>query len=165
MKHTRMMAACLGVVGALALPALAQDLFIYPAKGQSQQQLDRDKVECRQFAVQSTGFDPAAPTQATRPPPAQSGGSVGGSAARGALGGAAVGGIIGAITGSTKKGLAIGAGSGALLGGMRKHGQTQAEQQAQQQWQQEQAAVQSQNLSNFNRAYAACLEGRGYTVK
>jgi len=36
-------------------------------------------------------------------------------------------------------------------------------QQQQQQWEQ-QAAEYAQNRDKYNRAYAACLEGRGYTV-
>jgi hypothetical protein len=35
------------------------ELLIYPAAGQSPQQLDRDRYECHRWAVQQTGFDPA----------------------------------------------------------------------------------------------------------
>ena len=43
---------------ALAPMALAQQVFIYPKAGQSQQQQDRDKYECHTWAVQNSGFDP-----------------------------------------------------------------------------------------------------------
>jgi len=45
----------------LAGPAFAQDIFIYPAKGQSQAQQDKDRYECHAGAVQQTGFDPSKP--------------------------------------------------------------------------------------------------------
>lgn len=35
------------------------ELMVYPASGQSPQQLDRDRYECHRWAVQQTGFDPA----------------------------------------------------------------------------------------------------------
>jgi hypothetical protein len=34
-----------------------------------------------------------------------------------------------------------------------------------QQWEQQESANYANNRNNYNRAYAACLEGRGYSVK
>lgn len=45
--------------------ALAADVYIYPQKGQSQQQQEKDKYECYSWAKQQTGFDPVASPQAT----------------------------------------------------------------------------------------------------
>jgi hypothetical protein len=56
----------------VAGPALAQELFIYPTKGQSQEQIEKDKYDCYQWAKKETGFDPMAPPTATEPPPQQS---------------------------------------------------------------------------------------------
>ncbi len=42
----------------IAGPALAQDPIIFPAKGQSQDQIERDKFTCYQWAKNGTGFDP-----------------------------------------------------------------------------------------------------------
>src|SRR5258708_40123507 len=39
--------------------AIAQDLYVYPTKGQSQAQQDKDRYECHTWAVQQTGFDPS----------------------------------------------------------------------------------------------------------
>ena len=39
----------------------AQELYIYPSKGQSQAQQDKDRYECHTWAVQQTGFDPSKP--------------------------------------------------------------------------------------------------------
>ncbi|WP_300455671.1 YMGG-like glycine zipper-containing protein [Desulfobacula sp.] len=135
--------------------AFCAELFVYPAKGQSQQQTDKDKSDCLLWAKQQTGFDPAmaAPPQQAQ---AQSGGAVRG-AGRGALLGVAVG----AIAGDAGKGAAIGAVSGGLLGGMRQRDEA-AQQQA---VQQNQSANYNQHRSDFNRAYQGCLEGRGYSVK
>jgi hypothetical protein len=35
-----------------------QNFVIYPAKAQSQQQMEMDKYECYTWAKQQTGFDP-----------------------------------------------------------------------------------------------------------
>jgi hypothetical protein len=45
-----------------------QDLIIYPAKGQSQQQMEKDKFDCFSWAKQQSGFDPMQPP-ATAPAP------------------------------------------------------------------------------------------------
>ncbi|MCO6412204.1 MAG: glycine zipper family protein, partial [Thiogranum sp.] len=71
------------------------------------------------------------------------------------------GAAIGAIAGDTGKGAAIGAATGGLFGGMR---QREANAQQQQQTQQQSAAA-AGKADTYNRAYAACLEGRGYTVR
>ena len=143
--------------------ALANDLIIYPAKGQSQEQLDKDKYECYSWAKQQTGFDPMQQPQATQPPPQQQ--APQGGVVRGGARGAAVGAVGGAIAGDTGKGAAIGAATGAMVGGMRRRDQRRQQQQAEQQWAQQQAATYQKNRDGYNRAYGACLEGRGYTVK
>jgi hypothetical protein len=144
-------------------PAMGSDVFIYPNKGQSQKQQDKDKYECYDWAKKQTGFDPMAQPKATAPPPAQEapeGGVVRG-AGRGALGGLA----IGAIAGDAGKGAAIGAASGALIGGMRRRDQARREEQEQEQWANQQASNYEHQRSNYNRAFSSCMEGRGYTVK
>jgi hypothetical protein len=143
--------------------AWAQDLFVFPAKGQSQEQMERDKFDCYQWAKQQTGFDPMKAPQATAPPPQTA--SSGARPLRGAARGAAVGAVGGAIAGDTGKGAAIGAASGALIGGMRRREEASRQAQAEQQWAEQQAAEYSQKRNTYNRAYAACLEGKGYTVK
>jgi hypothetical protein len=71
----------------------------------------------------------------------------------------------GAIAGDAGKGAAIGAASGGLIGGMKKRDQKRSQQAAQTQWEQEQANAYMQGRNSYNRAFGACLEGRGYTVK
>jgi predicted lipid-binding transport protein (Tim44 family) len=144
-------------------PSLASEFFIYPTKGQSKDQQSKDEYECHSWAVGQTNFDPSKPNQASSPPPqqrAERGGLVGGAAR-----GAALGAIGGAIAGDAGKGAAIGAGTGGLFGGMRRRSSVREEAQAQQNWESQQTAELQQKQSAYNRAYTACLEGRGYTVK
>ncbi len=84
---------------------------------------------------------------------------------RGAAGGAAGGAIIGALTGNVKKGAAIGAGGGAMIGGIRRRDQKRREKQRQQEWASRENAAYDQSRGSYDRAYRACLIGRGYTVQ
>lgn len=139
----------------MAFTAMAQKPLVYPAKGQSAQQQGKDDNECYGWAKQNTGIDPAylgQPAQATGP--ATGGGERVQGAARGAVGGLA----IGAIAGDAGQGAAIGAVVGTMAGGRRARQNQEAQnQQAQAQHQQQ--------INTFHRAYGACMEGRGYTIR
>jgi len=154
------------LTAAIGLPyasAWAQEAVIYPAQGQDQAQQDKDKSECYNWAKGQSGFDPMAPPTASSPPPQQ--GAPQGGVVKGAARGALVGVTAGAIAGDAKKGAAIGAASGGLVGGMRRRDQAAQQQQAQKQWEQQQVAEYSQKRGAYDRNFAACMEGRGYTVK
>lgn len=140
------------------------DFFIYPTQGQSQEQLEKDKFECYSWAKNQTEFDPMALPTATSPPPAQE--PKKGGTGRGALRGAAAGALIGEIADNDAgKGAAIGAAAGGLIGGMRRREQVQQQEAARQQWEQQQVNQYAAARNAYNRAYVACLEGRGYNVK
>jgi hypothetical protein len=143
--------------------ALAQDLILYPKKGQSQQKMEKDKFECYTWAKNQSGFDPMVPPKATTPPPVQE--KTKASPLRGAAGGALVGLAAGSLASEAGKGAAIGAASGALIGGVRRQKHQAKQEQSQQQWADEQAAIIQQNRTTYNRAYSACMEARDYTVK
>jgi hypothetical protein len=143
--------------------SLAAEQYIYPAKGQSQQQLEKDKSECYRWAVQQSGFDPMAPPRPSSPPPAKE--SPQGGLLRGAAVGALVGVAGGAIAGDAGKGAAIGAATGGIFGTIRRHRQVSREEEQQQQWAQQENANYQRQRSDYNRAFKACMEGRGYTVK
>ena len=148
--------------------AVAQELVIYPAKNQSNAQMEKDKFECYSWAKGQTGFDPLAPPPATASAPAQPTKSVARGAAVGGVGGAALGAGIGAIAGGSSgagRGAGIGALAGGTLGGVRSHSQNQQAEQGQRQREQEQMAQYQQGRNNYNRAFGACMEGRGYTVR
>jgi len=161
MFHRRLIAVAAAAL-CLSPLALAQEFFVYPQQGQSTDQQKQDEFECYGWAKDQSGFDPMALPTASRPPPAkepEQGGVVGG-----AVGGAAAGALVGAITGDTKKWAGRGAATGALVGGVRRNDQRARENAAQQNWEQEQIAQYQAGRNNYNRAYAACLTGRGYTV-
>jgi len=147
----------------ITLPSVAQDPVIYPAKGQSQERMEKDKLDCYTWAKKETGFDPMVTPQASSQPPQQQQSSA--SPARGAAGGALGGLAIGSLSGNAGRGAAIGAVTGGVIGGARKSNQQKQQQQAQQQWEQQEAAEYSKKRGTYNRAYGACLEGKGYTVK
>jgi len=139
---------------------VAQQLFVYPQKGQPPEQQNRDMNDCHGWAVQTVGYDPAKIAQYQPPPPqpSSSGNQAAGGVLRGALGGAIIGEIAGGDAGT-------GAAIGGLFGGLRSARQQEQQSSQQEAYNQQQAAQSEQMQANFNRAYAACLEGRGYTVK
>jgi hypothetical protein len=156
-----------GPYGPMAAPPYERSApaqpFIYPDKGQSPEQQEFDRGQCYSWAVQQSGFDPANPQVATGPPPMA--GPPPGGVFPGAARGAALGAVGGAIGGNAAKGAAIGAATGAVFGGMRRRRWAEEEQ-----WQQTSYAAQQQGALNqgrasYNRAFGACMAGRGYTVR
>ena len=100
----------------------AQEVIVYPAKGQSAEQTEKDKFDCYQWAKGQTGFDPMAPPTASTPPPPSEAPTA--STGKGAVGGAAAGALIGGIAdGNWGQGAAIGAVAGGLFGNHRKRKQ------------------------------------------
>ncbi len=153
-----------------------QRLFVYPAKGQTDERTARDRYECHLWAVKETDFDPslAQPDQPApvavvypeHPEPGLTGPIVG------AAGGAAAGAAIGAVAGDPGKGAAIGAASGAIAGAVKEIVDAEHEERARR----EDAAAQAVALaseqadadrlrSNYTRAISACLEARGYSFR
>jgi hypothetical protein len=179
------MKSCLVVIAVLAaVPALAQQqaapapqaapaaqqaqaaqppkpatlgLFVYPGKGQDAAKQGQDENECYQWARGQTGIDPTAPPTQAATPDVKKGGTV-----KGAAGGAAVGTAVGAIVGDTGEGAAVGAVAGAAKG---RRAQKKAEKQAQAQAQQAAQTQDAQKKETFKKAWGACLDGRGYSVK
>jgi hypothetical protein len=137
--------------------------YIYPNQGQSPQQEQLDKGQCYSWAVQQTGFDPANPQVPMTPPPETP--AAQGSMLRGAAGGAAVGAVGGAIGGDVGERAAMGAGMGALFGAIRRAKERREEEQAMQSYATQQQTAMSQGRSNYERAFSACMAGRGYTVR
>lgn len=143
-SQVRLLAAALALaLAAATVPARAQSSSaVYPAKGQSARQQDKDKYECYAWARRQSGFDPAQSTTQltlTSQPP--------GALLRGAVGGAALGEL---ASNDAGHGAAVG-----VLGAAVR--QRVKQQQAQ--------AAHAQQRAGYERAFGACLEGRGYTVK
>jgi Glycine-zipper domain len=134
-------------------------LYVFPSKDQSQQKQKEDEFVCYKWAIESTGIDPMNPPK-VEAAPVETGPD--GSAVVGAAKGAAAGVAIGAIAGDAGKGAAIGAVAGGLAG--RKQGK-QAQAQAQQQSQSAAAKTEQEIKDSFKKAFSACIEGKGYTIK
>jgi len=136
-------------------------LFVYPAKGQTDEQLERDRYECHTWAVQQTGFDPSRNDAQTyrrvveTPPP-------GAGTAAGLIGGAILGSII-AGPRDSGFGALFGAATGAVVGSTvdanNQAAAAQAHADAARQNADDRARVQA-----YRRALSTCLEARGYTV-
>ncbi len=159
-----MVCAAVGLSLLLALSqAMAQQQFVYPQKGQSAEQQKKDEYECHSWAVEQTKYDPTVAAQAPQQQPAQQpAGAQQGSGARGAARGAAAGAAIGSFEGEAGKGAAVGAAAGAVAA----RGQSRRQAQQQQAQQQQQASAQkSAGQQDYQKARAACLEGKGYSVK
>jgi len=139
--------------------AKALGLFVFPSEGQEADTQELEEFQCYKWAREQTGVDPINPPEVKAEQVVT---SPDGTAVVGAAKGAAAGAAVGAIAGDAGKGAAI----GAVLGGMRgrrskKHSDAVQQQQA------NQAAEQTEQemMNNFKKAFAACLEGKGYTVK
>ena len=125
----------------------------YPAKGQGSELQASDKAACQSWAKKESGFDPATPPPA-KPQVAKARGGM----LRGAVVGAAAGELINDDAG---KGAAVGATAGGVRQGVRNHGaqaSVDADYQAK-------LATYQNGQAAFSKAYGACMEGRGYTVK
>ncbi len=189
MKHLAMTL----VLASLTLQAVAQSapawspsksigVFVFPKNNQNADQQLKDESDCYGLAKQQTGIDPQAPApppmsaeqkQAQQKQAADNAPKAKGGRVRGAAGGAAGGAAIGAIAGDAGKGAAIGAVAGTMAGGAR---QRRAGAAAKQQAAQQTAAGQKETenraklehdegLDTFQRAFGACLDARGYSVK
>src|ERR1700689_1574470 len=136
-------------------------IMVYPARGQSPDQLERDRYDCHVWAVQQSGYDPSRPglqpgqrvvVQPATPPGA----------------GTAVGAIAGAILGAAIAGPRD-AGFGAVFGGLTGAAigassdvNAQAQANAEQARLDQGYARSEAAASNYRRAISACLDARGY---
>jgi len=137
----------------LGAQAAASETYVYPSRGQSSRQQARDEHECSSWAIRKTGFDPSRPPPATVQPDTKVTGS--GARVAGAAGGAIIGGVAGGNAGT-------GALVGGALGGLTKRAMNHRDARRQN----EAASQQHQaGMAAYAQARAACLTGRGYSVK
>lgn len=126
---------------------------VYPAKGQPAEQQKADELACSDWAVKSSGYDPAHPPVVAAAKPAP----VTGSGAR--VAGATAGAAVGAIGGNDVGNAAV---KGAVVGGVIRRNKNRA---AAAKQNEETAAQQKAGMASYSSARQACLEGRGYSVK
>ncbi|MFH0996855.1 MAG: glycine zipper domain-containing protein [Pseudomonadota bacterium] len=162
-RKTIMTLLVIGVTLLLDLPAvMAQQQYVFPNKGQTPEQQNKDEYDCHLWAVQQTNFDPTSAAQASTQQAQQPASAQQGSGAKGAAKGAAVGALAGSMGGEAGKGAAVGAAAGVVGGRLQSKKQ---QQQQQSQNQQEASAQQAAKQQDYLRARATCLEAKGYSVK
>ena len=140
------------------------NVYVFPQQSQSASQQSKDEADCYSWAVKETGSDPfqlQKQAQAQAQAQAQNANTTSGSAVRGAAGGAAAGALIGGIAGDAGKGAAIGAASGAVINRRRARKAQESNEAAISSSQQATA----EQMSNFKKAFSACLEAKKYMVK
>ena len=166
MKKVTLFTLMLFFSGFLAGPIGAQDPIVYPAQGQSEDQIEKDRYQCYSWAKGQTGFDPMKTPTTTSAPPSKEKEvwGAGKTGVAGAATGAAVGGLAKGKKGLVRGGL-IGAGTGALIGGVRSSNQRKEEEQKRKEWEQKEVNNYVRARNEYNRAFGACMEGRGYSVK
>ena len=178
MQTTNPILKSCGLVAILVLlsqPVSGQDIYIYPAKSQTDEQLPEDRYACHRWAVEESGFDPSqfdgvAPPKTVKVPVPRN--EAEGAATKGTVTGAVIGGVIGSHDGDAAEGAVIGAVLGTMAGAaIEEQGQREAREQAEAEAQREADEIAKNKAelavrkSNYRRALTACLEGRGYTVR
>lgn len=143
----------------------ATRVFVYPGKGQTSKQLERDRYECYLWAVAQTGFDPSqvelAPHQRVEVvamPPA------GAETAAGAIAGAAIGAVV-SPSSHAAEGAIVGAMIGGLAGAASEAERARTTAELRHAYDERLSAQLERQSNEYRRALSACLEGRGYTVK
>lgn len=164
MRKTKFIWTAMLVLAICTGSALAQELIVFPAQGQSQEQMEKDKYDCYTWSKQQAGFDPMQPQTTPAPSPQPRGAT--GERIKGAARGAAVGAVAGEIADDDAgKGAAAGAAAGTMVGGMKIRQGRRQQAQEQQQVAKQQEAAYGEARNTYNRAFGACMEGKGYTVK
>ena len=150
------------------IAARAAQVYVYPAKGQSAEQADRDRYECYAWATEQSGFDPSQPSLA---PHQRVDIVVSPAAGADTVAGAIAGAVIGAVVASPQheaSGAAVGAVVGGMLGSASDAARAQEAQRIREdldRYEADRLARIEQQSLGYRRALTACLEGRGYTVK
>jgi len=164
-----------GAFALMSQSAMGQDIYVYAASGQSDEQLAEDRYACHRWAVAESGFDPSqfdgvTPLRSVTVPVPRNESQ--GATEKGTIAGAITGGIIGSHDNNAGKGAVIGAIMGTIIGSAtEEQGRQEAQEKARFEARRkanENAQTRAQlalRKSNYRRALTACLEGRGYTVR
>ena len=164
------------------LPSKDIGVFVFGKNGQSADQQLKDESDCYSAAKQQSGIDPKAPApvgksaeqkQAEQKAAAKDADTPSGGRLKGAARGAAGGAAIGAIAGDAGKGAGAGAVAGTMRGGTKQREASAATQKeaaakvaAQQKADEDRAKLaHAEGLDSFQRAFAACMDARNYSVK
>jgi hypothetical protein len=153
--------------------AATMNVYVFPSSGQDSATQSQDEASCYNWAVQNTGTDPfelakqaeaqQQQAEAAKQQVDEAGQCAG---AKGAVGGAAAGAVVGkVVSDDAGKGAAAGAAVGGIAGRRgRKSAQNQAKNDIDETSQQASKAT-AEQLTNFKKAFAVCLEAKDYMVK
>ena len=119
----------------------AKEPVFFPAKNQTTQQMDQDRMYCDGWSREQTQKSDTANTKVQTQ----------GAAVRGGARGAAAGAAIGAAAGNAGKGAAVGA---AVVGISARRQAKRAE-----------ASQQAATGDYYYRSLSACMQGKGYSVQ
>lgn len=175
-------ALALGTSGASQSALSAKQLYIYPNKGQHEEQQAKDRYECYQWAVKNTGVDPntlEAPRGLAQVRVAIPENPKQGAGAKGTIIGGAAGAVIGSLDDGgrrhhnhTAEGFIIGTIIGSIIGSsVEQKGATnareaaRAEARAEAQKNADARAQYEKAIDSYGRAFSACMEAREYTVR
>lgn len=144
----------------VAPPVPSVNTYVYPAQGQTPEQLARDRYDCYVFSVQQTGVDPSRLSSPAEPVVVAPGPGAG--TETGALGGAIIGSLV-AGPRSAGWGLLVGGATGAIVGSAVDANVQAQVTQAQMRVDNARVAV-AQRTEEFRRVDNDCLTARGYSV-
>ena len=134
-------------------PTVFAKQFVYPASGQSAEQQQKDEEECSAWATENSA-DVSSESQTEKEVSTQQK-KPSGARLRGAARGALIGEVADGDTGDA-------AAVGAVMGGSRER---RANRKSKKQSEATAETAQNTDLADYDKARAACLEGKGYTVK
>lgn len=134
---------------ALSSSVAFSSAIVFPAKGQTEEQQKTDETYCKGWAIEKIGGDPSAVKPAEDPTKKNR------STLRGAAKGAALGAVVSSAAGGGGDDIRNAAGGAAVVGAVAGRGAAKKAE--------EKEAAAKQN--EYERAFGACMEGKGYTVK
>jgi len=152
-----MIALCMLIVFGMVITVSAEQ-FVYPSKGQTKEQQQKDEMECHEWAKEQTGVDPEQLAKEA------STGEVyqkHHKALKGAVVGSLIGLAAGSLGGVAGEGAAIGAAIGTVGGAIKARADLDTQHKVYESAHAEQRA----KLQRYDKAYGVCLQGRGYSVK
>lgn len=141
------------------------EVVAYPLRGQSERQVRQDRYECYLWAVNQSGYDPAAQDgtieTGTRVVPEPPGGSA-------TVAGTVTGATVGALISDPRHagaGAAVGAIVGALAGASVDAEHKARADEAQARYDASVIEAENRRIESYRRALSACLDARGYSVR
>ena len=153
------------LLSVLSMTAIAGETYVFPAANQSAEQQKKDEYECYLWAVEQSGYDPVESNEAESgqtTADSDSTSSQSGGAGKSMLGGAVIAEV---SDGDAGKGAATGATLGLMKGKRKQQAAQEQERIAAEERARAEAEARQKLVSNYERANAACLEGRDYVIK